>query len=113
MKELICIVCPRGCHLSVDEENLKVSGNSCPRGEAYGISEVTNPTRVITSTVKIKNTSISRLPVKTDKPISKKLIFKVMELLDNVEIIDHVKRGDVILKNILDTDVNIIACRDL
>ncbi len=52
MKDLICIVCPRGCHLKVDEENdYKVTGNRCQRGVLYAYSELTNPTRVLTSTV--------------------------------------------------------------
>ena len=50
--ELICIVCPRGCHLVVDE-NLNVTGNTCKRGEVYGQNEVTNPTRTVTSTVQL------------------------------------------------------------
>lgn len=113
MKEIICITCPRGCHLVVDEEKMTVTGNSCPRGVTYGINEVTNPVRTITSTVKIKGASLNRLPIKTDKPISKKLMFQVMEVLDKVEVSSPIKRGDIIVENILDTDCNIIACRDL
>jgi CxxC motif-containing protein len=52
-KEFVCINCPRGCMLTVDTETLEVKGNSCPRGEAYGKAEVTNPVRTVTSTVKI------------------------------------------------------------
>ena len=55
MKELICIVCPKGCRLTVDEFNgYKVTGNACQRGAAYGYKELTNPTRVLTTTVKIQ-----------------------------------------------------------
>ena len=55
MTELICIVCPQGCHLKVDEENgYEVKGNSCPRGAEYGKKELVNPTRVITTTVAIE-----------------------------------------------------------
>ena len=54
MRELICITCPKGCHLRVDEEkDYKVTGNGCPRGAVYGKKECTHPTRVVTSTVKI------------------------------------------------------------
>lgn len=113
MKELICIVCPRGCHLSVDEKALKVNGNSCNRGAIYGINEITNPVRVITSTVKIKNASLKRLPVKTSKAISKSLMFEVIKLLDDVEVTSPIHIGDVILKSILKTDVDIIACKDM
>ena len=113
MKELICIVCPRGCRLNVDEKALKVTGNSCNRGAIYGINEITNPIRVITSTVKIKNASLKRLPVKTSKAISKSLMFEVIKLLDDVEVTSPIHIGDVILKNILGTDVDIIACKDM
>ena len=58
MKELICIVCPRGCHLTIDE-NKNVTGNSCPRGVQYAINEVTNPMRMLTSTVFIKSETLS------------------------------------------------------
>lgn len=113
MKELICITCPRGCHLSVDENLKKVTGNSCPRGEVYGLQEVLDPKRVITSTVVIKGADLKRLPVRTDKPIAKKLMMDVMKVLDEVIVESPVKCGDVIIKNILGTDVNIISSRDL
>lgn len=113
MKELICISCPRGCHLQVDEETYEVTGNSCIRGAIYGANEIKNPMRVITSTVKIKGAKINRLPVKTSKPISKKLMFDVIRLLDEVEVQSPIKIGDIILENILGTDVNIISCKDM
>ena len=79
MKELICITCPKGCHLKVDEENgYAVTGNSCPRGEAYGKAELTHPTRVVTSTVRCTGGSRPRCPVKTSGPVPKDKIFAVM-----------------------------------
>lgn len=113
MKELICITCPRGCHLTVDEESKTVSGNFCKRGEAYGLQEVLNPKRVITSTVTIIGASLKRLPVRTDKPIDKKLMFLVMKELDSIIVKSPIKCGDIIVANILGTDVNIISSRDL
>lgn len=113
-KELICIVCPMGCHLEVDVENgYSVTGNQCKRGIAYGMKELTNPTRTITSTVRIKGGIYNRLPVKTDKEISKKLIIQVMELLDDIVVESPVKVGKVLLENILDTDVNIVSSRSM
>ena len=76
-KNLICIVCPRGCHLTIDE-NMNVSGNTCKRGEVYARNEVTHPTRMITSTVRIIGGELERLPVATSAPIPKEDIFKVM-----------------------------------
>ena len=108
MKELICISCPRGCHLKVDEKTLSVTGNSCPRGKIYGISEVTNPVRTITSTVKISGGMLSRVSVKTDKPIAKTKIFAVMKLLNQVQLTAPVNIGDLVLENILDTDERVV-----
>ena len=114
MKELICIVCPKGCHLKVDEENgYKVTGNACERGAEYGHKELTNPTRVITSTVKAKGGLYARCPVKTAAPIPKGLIFEAMKLLDEVEVCAPVKVGDVIIEDICGTGVALVAARDL
>jgi CxxC motif-containing protein len=92
---------------------MTVKGNSCPRGAKYGIAEVTNPVRVVTSTVKITGAECARLPVKTDKPISKKKIFDVIKLLDNIEVASPIKIGDIIISNILGTDVNIVATKNM
>ncbi len=114
MKELICIVCPKGCHLRVDEENgYKVTGNSCPKGADYGYKELTHPTRVITSTVKIHGGIHHRLPVKTSCDIPKDKIFDVVRLLDNVEVEAPVHKGDIVIENILNTGANIIATRNM
>ena len=114
MKELICIVCPKGCHLKVDEENgFAVTGNGCPRGAEYGKKELTCPTRVITSTVKITGAIHSRCPVKTDRDIPKGLIFQAMELLNSVELHAPVHRGDVVIPNILSTGANFIVTKDM
>ena len=114
MKELICIVCPKGCHLTVDEENgYAVSGNNCPRGEEYGKNEVIAPKRTITSTVKVSGGLYPRLPVKTDKPIPKELIFEAMKLLDKVELKAPVNVGDVVIENVLGTGASFIATRNM
>jgi CxxC motif-containing protein/NADPH-dependent 2,4-dienoyl-CoA reductase/sulfur reductase-like enzyme len=112
--ELICIVCPKGCHLKVDAKNgYAVSGNSCERGEAYGKKELTNPTRVITSTAIVKDGVYLRVPVKTDKDIAKGKIFEAMLLLDNLKMEAPVQIGDIIVKDILNTGVNFVATRNL
>lgn len=114
MTELICIVCPKGCHLKVDEDNnYKVTGNSCKRGEEYGKKELTNPTRVITSTVKINKGTISRLPVKTNSDIKKSQIKDAMKLLDNMSVNAPIKVGDIIIKNILNSGVDFVATKTI
>lgn len=114
MKELICIVCPRGCHLQVDENNgYSVSGNACERGAEYGHKELTAPTRVITSTVKIEGAAYSRCPVKTDIPVPKGVIFEAMKLLDGVTLKAPVAVGDKVLENILGTEASFIVTRKM
>lgn len=112
MTELTCIVCPVGCQLTVDEHG-EVNGNQCKRGQGYAVTELTNPTRMVTSTVKTTDTHTPRLSVKTDKPISKKLVFETMKELDKVEITESTKVGDCILEHILGTDVNIVATKEV
>jgi CxxC motif-containing protein/NADPH-dependent 2,4-dienoyl-CoA reductase/sulfur reductase-like enzyme len=112
--ELICIVCPKGCHLQVDENrDFAVTGNNCERGAEYGRQEVTNPTRVITSTVCAAGGTIERMPVKTDKTIPKAKIFDAMRLLDGLEVKSPVKLGDVVVKNVCGTEANFVSTRPL
>ena len=114
MKELICIVCPKGCHLKVDEETgCAVTGNGCPRGAEYGKSELLHPTRVLTSTVKVQGGLHRRLPVKTSAPIPKGMLFEVMRTLDNVQLTAPVAAGQVVVPNVLGTGADIIATRSM
>jgi CxxC motif-containing protein len=113
-KSLICIVCPMGCHLSVDIDNdYKVEGNRCPRGIAYAKKELTNPTRTVTSTVKIKDAEHKRIPVKTDKEIPKDMIFDIMKVLDTIEVSAPIKIGEIIIEDVLGTNANIVATRSI
>lgn len=111
MKELICITCPRGCRLMVDE-NLNVTGNNCPRGVTYAKTELTHPVRMVTSTI-VLNNSIERLPVKTKHPIPKELIFKVMEEIRKTTAKAPIHIGDVIISNVCNTGVDVIAAKDI
>lgn len=114
MTNLICITCPKGCHLTVDEENdYKVTGNACPRGAEYGRNEMLHPVRVITSTVKIEGADIARLPVKTDRPLPMEKMFDCMQLINGLSARSPVKVGQVLAENILGTDVNIVATKSL
>jgi CxxC motif-containing protein len=112
MKELICIVCPKGCHLKIDE-NLNVTGNGCNRGIEYGINELTNPTRMVTSTVVVLGGELSRCSVVTSKPIPKNKIFDVMNEINKVKVNAPIYVKDVIIKDVLNLGVDIIATRDI
>jgi len=114
MTELICITCPKGCHLHVDEKNgYKVTGNGCERGAEYGMKELIDPRRVITSSVKITGGIYTRCSVKTDAPIPKGIIFDAMALLKNVTLKSPVHVGDIVVKDILGTGINFIVTREM
>lgn len=112
MKELTCIICPRGCHLVVDDE-LNVTGNTCPRGAVYAKQELTHPTRTLTTTVRIESEIEVSLPVKSDKPLPKEKIFDAMALINKTSVKAPIKIGDVVIKNIFGLDVNIVATKDV
>lgn len=114
MKELICIVCPQGCRLRVDEDrDCAVTGNRCERGADYGRTELLNPTRVLTSTVDVLGSHIARCPVKTDGLIPKAKMFEAMEAVRAVKVAAPIKTGQVIIENLLGTGVNLVATRDM
>lgn len=111
-KELICIVCPRGCHLRVDDE-LNVSGNFCPRGATYAKKELTAPERTLTTTVRIEGSFLPLVPVKTKSPIPKALIGKAMAEIGKVSLKAPVKCGDLVIENILGTNVDVVVTRNM
>lgn len=110
-RELICIVCPRGCALSCElgegGEVLSVSGNLCPRGKGYAIKECTNPERVVTSTVRCKDGGV--VSCKTSAAVPKGLMLDIMKIINTTVAENDVKIGDVIIKNVLETGADIVA----
>lgn len=113
-RDLICIVCPRGCALQVELEDNKVvsvTGNACKRGEKYAIDECTNPTRMVTSLVRVTNRKDTMASVKTAAPIPKGKIFELMDLINAKTVEAPVHIGDVILSDVFGTDV--IATKDI
>lgn len=112
-RELTCIICPRGCSLSVniDGEKTIVSGNACPKGEKYGTLECIHPTRTITSIVRVESRENTMVSVKTASPVPKENIFDVMELIKKTSVKAPVKIGDIVLTNIYGTDI--IATKDI
>ena len=113
---LICIGCPLGCPLTVEMEGNEVksvSGNTCPRGAAYAKKELTNPTRIVTSTVRVAGGRLAMVSVKTESDIPKGKIFDCVKALKDVEVVAPVKIGDVIVKNVADTGVNVIATKNV
>ncbi len=116
VRNLICINCPMGCPLTVEmdgDEVVNVSGNTCKRGDTYGRKEVTNPTRIVTSTVKVTGGEADMVSVKTKQDIPKGKIFECVKALKDVEVQAPVHIGDVIVSDVAGTGVDIIATRNV
>ena len=112
MKELICIMCPKGCRLTVDDD-LNVTGNGCVRGVTYGKQEVTDPRRYLTSTVKVVSKRYKRLPVISSGDLPKDRVTDVVKFLDTVEVKAPIKVKDVVVKDVLGLGVDILATRTI
>ncbi len=113
-RDLTCIVCPIGCQLSVTLENgvvTEVTGNTCPRGKQYAIDECTNPVRTITTTARTSNGGV--IPVKTDRPIPKDLMFECMREIDRSVVTLPAFIGDVVIENILGTGANVVVTANM
>lgn len=115
-RHLICISCPFGCALTVTLENgqvTSVTGNTCPRGDAYGRKELTNPTRIVTSTARVTGGSLPVVSVKTASDIPKGKIPAVMEAIQGITVPAPVQIGDVLLPDAAGTGVPIIATKNI
>ena len=114
-RELICIGCPMGCPVSVEldgNEVVSVTGHTCKRGEVYARKEVTNPTRIVTTTVMVEGGTVDMVSVKTKEDIPKDKIFQCVKALKGVTVQAPVHIGDVILANVAGTGVDIVATKN-
>ena len=115
-KEIICTVCPRGCHIIVEGDEKKVfslDGYGCKRGVAYAEAEYSNPVRILTTTMKIVGGKDDLLPVRSNAPLPKKKLFECMAIIKSMTAQAPIKRYDVVVKNICDTGVDIVATKDI
>ena len=115
-KEMICVNCPVGCHLVVEVEDgnvLSVTGNRCPKGEAYGRQECIQPMRYLTTTVRIRGAIHRVLPVISEREIPLELMKQAMEEVKKVVVEAPVCEGDVVLENLAGTGVKLIASRSM
>ena len=115
MKEITCIVCPRGCRLRAEktDDKITVMGNSCKRGYDFAVSELTDPKRTVCSTVRTAFPDVPVLPVRVSGEIPKARIFDVMRQIGAVCVKVRLGRGDTVIENVLDLGVDVIATSDI
>ena len=109
-RELICIVCPKGCPMKVElegKEILSVEGFTCPRGKKYAIDECTHPMRTVTTTARTDRGGV--IAVKTDKTIPKEKMFDLMKEINRATVKLPARIGDVVLQNVVGTDANVVV----
>jgi CxxC motif-containing protein len=113
----LCIGCPLGCRLEVDEADdghvVEVRGFACKRGNEYALQEHTAPHRMVTTTVYIECSIYARLPVRTSKPVSKNMVADICQVLRSLKVVAPIQRGAVLFPNVLNTGVDVIASRSM
>ncbi len=112
-KEMICILCPRGCHITVDTETFEVTGNSCPRGAQFGAQEITDPQRLLTTTAKIVGAIHQQIPVRSTNSISIAKLDDCLAQIKTLNLQAPIKVGDILIADICGTGVDIVASRSM
>ncbi|MHC1771860.1 MAG: DUF1667 domain-containing protein [Flexilinea sp.] len=116
IKNLICVTCPRGCPLFIEydkQDHIQVIGNNCKRGAAYAVAEITDPRRMIASTIRIHGGIHPLIPVSTSAPFPKGKIQALAAFLRTIETEAPVRMGDVLAENVLGTQISIVASRNM
>ncbi len=114
-KEFVCIRCPLGCNIAVKLENNRIesiTGNTCPRGAEYVTKELTDPRRIVTSLVRLEGGELPVVSVKTAGDIPKDKIMECIRTLKAVTLKAPVRVGDVVVKNVCGSGVDVIATRN-
>lgn len=115
-KELICIGCPLGCVVNVELEDgviKDISGYSCKRGVTYAQKEITNPMRIVTSTIKVEGGKKPLVSVKTKQSVPKNKIFSCMEEIRCTTVKAPITMGDILIENVAGTGVEVVATKDV
>ena len=114
-KEIRCIVCPTGCLVHVENINgeLVIEGHSCQRGEEYARVEFIAPKRILTTTIRVENGFLPLIPVRSNTPIPKEKLDDTLKEIAKTKVKAPIKMGDILIKNVIGLDANIIASRDL
>lgn len=111
-KTYTCIVCPRGCRITVSDD-LTVSGEGCRRGRDYALAEHTHPMRTLTTTVVVTGAALRRLAVQSTAPVPRELLRDCLTQVNAVQVTTPVRMGDVIVQDVCGTGVDVVAARDV
>lgn len=111
-KEIICTVCPMGCHITVEGEGeniISVAGNTCKRGKEYASTEFCHPVRILTTTIRTNSEKNPLVPVRSERPLPKEKIMDCMAVIRKQQAKTPIHMYDILVENICDTGINIVA----
>lgn len=111
---MVCISCPLGCRMTVtwsDKDDVAVKGNRCAKGESYAREEILAPKRVVTATLPVLDAAVRRLPVRTNRALPKEHIPDLLNEMYRMEVRAPVRRGQILIKDIRGTGVDLVAAR--
>lgn len=115
--QYLCIGCPLGCRLEVEEDAqgdiVEVRGFSCKRGESFALQEHTDPRRMVSTTIRIDGGRWPRLPVRSRDAVPKDRVTALCRRLRSVTLTAPVRMGEVVLADALGTGIDMIASRDM
>lgn len=114
--EITCIHCPLGCTVSVSTEQgeiITLTGNTCKRGEEYARTEITNPLRMVTSTILVHGGASPLVSCKTKTDIPKQKIVACMEEINVTTVKAPIQIGDILIHNVADTGVDVVATKEI
>lgn len=113
-KEITCIVCPISCKIFVKSGGRKVDildGNKCKRGIDYAINEALDPRRMLTTSILVENGEWPLVSVKSSQPVPKDKVFAILKELKSISVKAPIKSGKILIKNVVNTDINIVATK--
>ena len=115
-KEITCIVCPLGCKILLKKTRCQVEvlfGNKCKQGIDYAINEALDPRRMLTTSVLVENGEWALVSVKSSDPVQKDKVFAVLREIRKIKVKAPVKAGDIIIKNVIGTGIDILATKSI
>lgn len=111
---LICVLCPVGCELEARKDpagDIQVQGNQCDKGIPFAVEEVLRPKRNLATSVPVKGTATKMVSVRLSGPVARDMLFPILAEISELRPEAPVRRGQVLIADVLGTGVDVIATR--
>jgi CxxC motif-containing protein len=112
-ERLTCVLCPIGCAIEAVRrgDDLDVRGNECPEGVDFAVQEILHPKRNLSASVPLKGTPSRMVSVRLSAPVPRDIIYPVLAAIAALRPEAPVRRGQVLMANVLNTGADVIATR--